>query len=262
MGMIKSFDVIGSKEKAVAIVEIPEGMSEKAIAEEVMKFQKSVKSVLCKTSERKGEFRNREYKLIAGDKNTEVVHKEYGCSFRLDPQKVYFSSREGTERQRIAKQVKPNEKILVMFGGVAPFAIIIAKIQPKVGKVYSIELNPDGHRYAEENIRLNRIGDKVTALQGDVREVCKKFSAEFDRIVMPLPLGAESFLDVAVNCLKEGGVIHFYNWGGGENPFESAEQKIKESLIKLNKKYQIIHRQTVLPYAPGKYKVCMDFKVV
>src|SRR5437867_13270257 len=70
-----SFDVIGSKEKSVAILEIPEGLEriEKEIAESVMELQKNIKSVLKKVSKRKGKERIRELKLIAGEKNTEVL---------------------------------------------------------------------------------------------------------------------------------------------------------------------------------------------
>jgi len=257
-----SFDVIGSKEKAVAIVEVPEGTDGKKIAEEIIRKHKSVKSVLKKIGEREGEYRTREYELIAGNENTEVMHKEYGCSFKVDPQKVYFSPRELTERQRIAKQVKPKEKVMVMFSGVAPFSIMIAKVQPKVDKVYSVELNPDANKYAIENVRINYVGDKVILIEGDVKKKCQTYYGKCDRVIMPLPMGSENFLDVAVNCLKnKGGMIHFYNWGSGSNPFERAVSVIHKTLIKLNKEYEIINKKIVLPYAPGKYKICIDFEV-
>jgi tRNA (guanine37-N1)-methyltransferase len=257
-----AFDLIGSKEKAVAIVEIPEGVDEKAVAEEIMKKNKNVKSVLKKVSERKGELRLREYKLIAGDANTEVIHKEYGYLLKLDPQKVYFSPREATERQRIAEQVKAKETVLVMFSGTAAIPIAIAKKQPEVEKVYGIEINPDAHKYAEENVRINKLSHKIVLIQGDVRVVSKKYFGKFDRIIMPLPFGAESFLDYAINCLKkEGGTIHFYNWGREEDLYSSALRLIEENTKKLNRKFQILNKRKVLQYAPGKWKICIDFAV-
>ena len=81
-------------------------MKEKNIAKDIMTKTKSVKSVLKKESAREGEFRTRKYKLLAGDKNTEVIHKEHGYSLKLDPQKTYFSVRESTERQRIADNME------------------------------------------------------------------------------------------------------------------------------------------------------------
>ncbi len=261
MGIKINFDVVGSKEKAVAIVEIQEGKTGKEIAEEIIRTHKNIKSVLKKTSGRKGEYRIREYEFLAGDENTEVTHKEYGCSFRLDPQKVYFSPREATERQRIAEQVKAGERVLVMFGGVAPFAIIIAKRQPLVEKIYSIEINKTAHDYAVENIRINRMGDRVVVMKGDVHESCPKYYGTFDRVVMPLPLGAESFLDVAMKSVKTKGVIHFYNWGKESDLYAQALRLIEDCAEKLNKKIKTLNKRKVLVYAPRKWKICIDFEV-
>ncbi len=252
-----SFDIIGSKQKAVAIVEIPEELKKKQllIANAIMHLHKNVKSVLAKVSARKGELRLREYELIAGNSDTEVVHKEYGYLLKLDPQKVYFSPREGMERQRIAQQVKAGEKILVMFSGCAPYAIAIAKKQPDVDKIYCIELNPDAHKYAQENVRINKLSHKIILICGDVKNECKKLEEKFDRIVMPLPFGSESFLNVAIACLKTGGIIHFYNWGKEPDVFQNAITCIEKNV----KKYKILDKRIVLPYGPRKYKVCIDF---
>ncbi|MEM5879229.1 MAG: class I SAM-dependent methyltransferase family protein [Candidatus Aenigmatarchaeota archaeon] len=254
-----SFDIIGSKEKAVAIVEIKESEDEKKIAEEIMKKHKNVKSVLKKVSARKGELRLREYELIAGDENTEVVHKEYGYSLKLDPQKVYFSPREAEERQRIAEQAKPGERILVMFSGIAPIAIAIAKKQPEVDKIYCIEKNEEAHKYAEENVRRNKLSHKIFLIHGDAEEEAKKLGIKFDRIVMPLPFGAKSFLDVAFSCLKDRGIIHFYSVEEEGNL--KALSEIEATAKKYGKKIKVLNVKKVSEYAPRKWKVCIDFLV-
>jgi tRNA (guanine37-N1)-methyltransferase len=255
-----SFDIVGSREKAVAIIEIPKELEEKKglIAEALMKLNKNVKSVLRKISGRRGNLRLREFELVAGDPNTEVLHKENGYILKLDPQKVYFSPREATERMRIAKQVKAGEKVLVMFSGVGPYCIAIAKFQPLVEKVYGIEINPIAHKYAEENVRINKLSHKIVLIEGDVRDVYKNFKNFFDRIVMPLPLGGEEFLELAVYCLKKGGYIHFYSWGLEEDPYVKG-MKIIEKFVKA---YKIIGKRLVLPYAPRKWKVCIDLQVL
>jgi tRNA (guanine37-N1)-methyltransferase len=260
----RSFEIIGSKEKAVAIVEIPRELEEKKelIANAIMKLNKNVKSVLRKASERKGELRLREYELIAGDENTEVYHKEYGCIFKLDPRKVYFSPREASERQRVAKKVKAGENVLVMFSGVLPYGIVIAKVQPKVKKVIGIEINKVAHEYAKENVRINKVSHLVYPLLGDVREECKKFFGEFDRVVMPLPFGSEDFLDIAINCLKkEGGAIHFYSIGEEKNLFGNAMKIIEERVKEQGKKFRILEKKKLHAYKPRAYKVCIDFEV-
>lgn len=254
-----SFDVIGH----IAIIEIPPNLKDKKelVAQVIMSLNKHIKTVLEKVSERKGMFRVREYNFLAGEKNFETIHKEYGCIFKLDPTKVYFSPRELTERQRIASMVKEGETVMVMFAGIAPYAIQIAKKQPKVKEVIAIELNPDAVKYARENVILNKVEDKVKVIEGDVKEKCVEFYGKCDRVIMPLPLGGEEFLDVAVNCLKEKGFIHFYNWGKEPNIFENAEKIVKEKMEKINVKYEIVGKRKVLPYAPRKWKVCLDVYV-
>jgi len=261
--MTRSFDVIGSKEKSVAIVEIREDdTDEKQIAEEIMQKNKNVKSVLKKESARGGEFRTRQYTLIAGDADTEVVHKEHGYSIIVDPQKAYFSSREGTERQRIAKQVKANEVVMIMFAGVGPYAVAVGKTQPDVEKVVAIEINPDAVEYMKQNIRINKLAHKVVPVIGDVSDAAEKWFGKCNHVVMPLPLGSGEFLDVAVRCAKKGGIVHFYSRGNEADGdvYSAAEKIIAEKLE--GGTYEIIDKRIVLPYAPGKFKVCIEFKIL
>ncbi|MEM5815080.1 MAG: class I SAM-dependent methyltransferase family protein [Candidatus Aenigmatarchaeota archaeon] len=254
-----SFDVVGH----IAIVDFGNKTWEekKKIAELIMSLNKHIKTVLEKASERKGIYRIRNYNFIAGEKNTETVHKEYGCIFILDPTKVYFSPRELTERQRIAEKVKENETVLVMFSGIAPYPIQIAKKQPNVKKIVCIEINPIAVNYARKNIRINKVENKIEIIEGDAKDIRKELIEKFDRIIMPLPLGAENFLDVAVKYIKDGGIIHFYNWGSEPKIFENGEKIIREVLKDLEIKYKIIEKRKVLPYGPRKWKVCFDLLI-
>lgn len=261
--MSKSFDIIGLREEAVAIVEIAdeEAGREREIAEEIMKKHKSVKTVLKKESAREGEYRTRKYEIITGEKDTEVIHKEHGYHLKLDPQKVYFSARESTERQRVAKQVKAGEFVMVMFAGVGPYSIAIAKKQPNVEKIISIEINPDAVEYMRQNIRTNKLSHKIKPVLGDVHELSMEWYGKCDRVVMPLPLGAESFLDIAIKCLKDEGIINFYSWGEEPEIFSEAFELVEKNLKSLDVEYEITDKQIVLPYSPGKYKVRLDIKV-
>ena len=244
------------------LVEIPDDLQnkEKEIANQILARHKNVKSVLKKISERKGAYRKREYKLLAGDLNTEVIHKEHGCRLKLDPQKVYFSPREVTERLRIASQVKPKETIMLMFVGIGVYAIMIAKKQPKVGKIISVEINPIAYEYMKENIRLNKVTEKVIPILGDVRLKCKKWYGKCDRVIMPLPHDAWKFLDIAFKCIKSHGYIHMYIIDKEKN----IQDKVRSIIGKFNKrierntKYKI---QKILPYSPKTYKYRVDIKL-
>jgi tRNA (guanine37-N1)-methyltransferase len=257
-----SYDIIGSKEKAVAIIEIPADLQkkEKEIANQILVRHKNVKSVLKKISERKGKFRITEYELLAGDENTEVIHKENYCIFKLDPKLVYFSPREGTERLRISKIVKPKETILVMFSGIGPYSIIIAKNQPKVNKIISIEINPVAFECMKENIRLNRVGEKIIPILGDVKEKCKDWFGKCHRVVMPLPHDAQKFLGLAFKCLKSHGAIHLYIIEKEEH-IEIRVKKIIDSFQKKIKRKVSYKIRKVLPYAPRVNKYCVDINV-
>ena len=249
------YDIIGSREKAVAIIE----KGDRKFAEEIMRKHKNVKSVLKKLSQRKGEYRIYELKILLGDENTEVVHKEHGIRLKLDPKKVYFSPREATERQRIASQVKEGETVLVMFSGIMPFGIAIAK---KVrAKVYGIELNPEAHRYALENARINKVSDRVVPLLGRVEDLAKNFFGKCDRVIMPLPFGSEHFLKHGLLCLKKRGMLHFYSRGTEENPFDDAGKILEKECLQLGKKFRVLGRRKVQMYAPRRWKVCLDVEV-
>ena len=259
-----SFDIIGSEKKAVAIIEVREGQDEKSLAEKILKENKNVASVLKKLSERKGDYRTREYKLVSGDQNTEVLHKEFGYLLKVDPQKAYFSPREATERQRISQLVKPNETIAVFFAGIGSFAIAIAKIQPAVKKIFAIELNPTAVNYMKDNIRINKVAHLVTALQGDVKEVSKKFNGVCDRVLMPLPVEAQKFLEEAISCAKKNGIIHYYTIVEDTDLAGVCvdTEMINETAKQLNRGIKILSEQKVLPFSPHKWKYRIDFQVI
>ncbi|MBI2547544.1 MAG: class I SAM-dependent methyltransferase family protein [Candidatus Aenigmarchaeota archaeon] len=258
----RSYDIIGSEEKAAIVIEIPKELDnkKKIIAEALMQVNKHVKSVLNKLSGRKGTYRLEQLELIAGEKNTEVLHKEHGYMLKLDPSKVFFSPREATERQRIASLVKPGENVLVMFSGVCPYAIAICKKQPMVNKVYAIEINPDAHKYAQENVRINRLSHKIVLINGDVKEVSSSLKMKFDRIVMPIAVSGDNFLDCAFQLLKDSGMIHFYFTGKGDDIFKDAENIVKSVAKNNKKKIEIENKIKVLPFATRSYKICLDVK--
>ena len=249
------YDIIGH----IAIVELKPGADEKAVAEQIMKDNKNVRTVAKKITARSGTYRLRKLQIIAGDAELETTHKEHGMSYRLNPDKTYFSPREGEERQHIAEKIGDNETVLVMFAGMGAFAIAIAKKKPTT-KTYAVEINEDAYNYMRTNIRLNRVDALVYPLKGDVRNVCKNLDGRFDRVVMPLPSGAHEFLDIAIRCLKKNGWIHFYTISK-----EGEEDYAKETLIQKTKKLgrearDVISRK-VLPYAPRIWKRCVEAKI-
>jgi tRNA G37 N-methylase Trm5 len=250
------FDIIGSKEKSVAIITDPKLKNAKKAAIEIMKKHKSVKSVLQKAGGRQTEYRLYDCRLVAGDKNTEVLHKEYGYLLNLDPQRVYFSPRESEERRRMAEMVGDRERVLVMFSGVAPLAVAIAKKHPSA-EITCLDINLDAIRYANRNVKLNGLNN-VKNYCWDVREA--PGLGKFDRILMPLPESALDYLDAAFACSKKGTIIHLY--AISDVSFKDLLENLKHLSHVYNVRFEVLDKQLVLPYAPRLYKVRVDLKVI
>jgi tRNA (guanine37-N1)-methyltransferase len=199
-----SFDTLGS----IALVKMADEIAPYAhqIGKAIIATQKSIKTV-CMDSGIVDEFRTRNVKVVAGDKTTETVHREYGMTFRMDVARVFFSPRLATEREVVARNVEAGEVVIDMFAGIGPFSVLIAKTRsPKV--VYAIDLNPEAIRFMKENIALNKAGAVIPIL-GDAREEIAKLE-KADRIIMNLPHDASGFVADALKALKSGGTIHYY----------------------------------------------------
>lgn len=267
--LITSFDIIGT----VAIIDIPDELKkkEKIIGEALLLVHQSVKTVCKRADIHRGKFRVRPLKVIAGkpaippgiagSKKTETIYKESGAVMKLDPAKVYFTPRLSHERERIACQVKPNEKIGAFFAGVGPFPLVIFKKQPKA-KLWAIELNPVAVRYLKENIIKNNALNNIFPYLGDVNKVAPGLGVKFNRILMPLPKGAADFLDASFKCAAKGCIIHFYQFSRTEDPFAEAIEKIRENAKKNGRKVKIMNKHIVRPYAPHVVQVVIDAKVL
>ncbi|MBI4894320.1 MAG: hypothetical protein HY833_01135 [Candidatus Aenigmarchaeota archaeon] len=258
MGM----DIVGSGDRMVALVELEEGSEKKIedVAKEVIAENKNVVSVLQKFPGTKGSYRTKTYKFVAGDSNTEVLHKEYGYLLRLDPQKVYFSPRESTVRQHVSSRVRPGDRVLVMFAGVGPYPVCMAKSQPLLSEIVAVEFNPEAFRYMKDNIRINKIAHLVTPLMGDVRIVCANMSGQFDKIVMPM-VEAFDFIDVAADCCKSGGLIQVYMVSDKERLYEDCRAAVKEKMNALGREYDVEAESKVGLYSPGKWKVLIEIRM-
>ena len=255
--LITSFDIIGD----LAVIQISNELKkkERVIASTLLKLHKNIKVVAKEVGGHTGIYRLQKVKVLAGDRRKETECKESGVRMRLNVEKTYFSPRFGTERLRIANQVKKGEEVLVMFSGVAPFPLVIAKnSQSKI--IYGVEINLDAHKYALENVKLNKMEDKIKLYLGDARLVVPRLKKKFDRVAMPLPKGGEDFLDVALKAVKKKGIIHFYDFLHIDE-FGFAKQKIKKACSLLKKRCRILRLIKCGQQSPRVYRICVDFKV-
>jgi tRNA (guanine37-N1)-methyltransferase len=250
-----AFDIIGD----IAILEIDENLRAKqtAIAETLLKINPNIRTVLRKSGGHEGEFRTQKMDFLAGIDKREAVHKENGISLKLDMERVYFSPRLSTERKRVMLQVKPGERILVMFSGCGPYVCVFAK-NTMAREVIGVEINPVGHEYAQQNIVLNKLKNAKVYL-GDVTEVVPALG-RFDRILMPLPKGAGAFLDIALAAAEKKSIVHFYDFLK-ESEEKTAHEKIKAACKAADRKCRILRTIKCGQSAPREYRVCVDFSV-
>jgi tRNA (guanine37-N1)-methyltransferase len=257
----RAMDIVGD----IAIIEIPPELEayKKEIGDAILQVHRSVQTVLAKAGAIKGEYRLREFNLIAGQPKTETIHKEHGCLFHVDLAKAYFSPRLSHEHIRVASSVKEGEMVIDMFTGVGPFAIIIAKKHMNV-KVYAIDINPDAIELLKRNIRLNRVNGKVHPILGDARQIVKQqLRGTADRVIMNLPEKAFEFIDAACEALKpEGGVIHFYSFVKGSDGLENLKAQFKEEVEKHGRTVKdIFFSRFVRETAPYEWQAALDAEI-
>ena len=295
--IFRAYDLIGN----IALVKFSRETKlkdKKQYAKKIMSDNKSIKTVLEKVGKFRGRLRKQETKYIAGENTKEVLYKENGCVFRFNIDKTYFSSRLSNERKEVSSQIKKNDVVLVMFAGIAPFPIVIAK-NSKAEKIYSNEINREANKYAKMNIELNKVKDKVVLLPGDIKRVAEKWVKAhrdspashplFDVIIMPRPQLKDTFLKEAFSLSKAGTRIFYYDFTknfskknfGATKPttaptrrkqqdfvgckleeIRKIKEMIKKEALKAGKRIKIIKTKTAGEIGAYKFRIRVDFKII
>ncbi|UIP00434.1 class I SAM-dependent methyltransferase family protein [Halobaculum sp. CBA1158] len=253
LGFEPSYERLG--EVVILDEEDPERARE--IADAIVESDLPCGTVLDRASKVAGEYRVREWDVLSGE-STETVHREYGHEFALDVAEVYFSPRLATERHRVVEQVEAGERVVDMFAGVGPFAVPMAA---RGAEVVACDVNPAAIEYLRENAERNGVADRVTALEGDVRETTAEYDGWADRIVMNLPHSADEFLDTAVRLAGDDCVIHLYDMAHEDDPFGPSERAVRAAATPAGYEVEVLTRREVRSYAPHELNVCLDVRI-
>lgn len=242
-----SYSVVGD----IAVIELDDSLTDygQRIGQALMRTFKNIRVVAQKTGIVSGKYRVPELKAIAGEQRTKTIHKENGSRFLVDIAKSYFNPRTATERARIASLAKSNERALVMFAGVGPYAVQLARAG---AKVTAVEINPDAVSDMRENARMNRVEMKI--IHSDVRKV-RLDESSFDRIVMPLPRMSSDYLDIAAAAVKKGGMIHYYTFAPDSS---DAVLKFEKRLRELGSNARSVDCIRCGSFSPAISKYCID----
>lgn len=215
-------------------------------------FKKKGIKTIVKIEKIEGKVRKPEIKILYGSE-TETIHKENNCLFKLDISKVMWSKGNTYERMRIAKLVNKDETVVDMFAGIGYFSIPIAvHSQPK--KVFAIEINPTAFKYLKENIKLNKVEKKVFPILGDCGKIAPELDA--DRVIMGYLPDPSKYLDSAMQCISDRGIIHYHEAVPDKLGFKRPINRIKSAA--KDKDVKILHKRVVKKYAPGVSHVVID----
>jgi tRNA (guanine37-N1)-methyltransferase len=217
-------------------------------ARSLLSSRPSLHTVLYPESAVEGEYRTRRFMVLAGRETTKTRYVEYGLRFEIDLAVAYFSARLANERQRILSLMGDDERILDMFAGVGPFAIVLAE---KAGLVVASDINPGAIHLMIANIRLNRRRTVLPVL-ADARTLGQVFPPAFDRIIMNLPISSAAFLETACGLCREGGWIHFY-------ALQSREGEYRDLLGERT--HGRIRERVVRSYSPTQHHAVYDVEI-
>jgi tRNA (guanine37-N1)-methyltransferase len=257
--LYSAFDQIGD----IIVIRIPESLlsKKKIIGETLLQNVHPARSVFYQSSDVKGDFRTRNLQILAGEDNTETEYKEFGCRFKVDVEKAFFSPRLSTERNRIADLVQDGETVINMFGGVGMFSIVAAK--KKKCTVYNIDLNPYAADLCKQNIKLNKkMKGTVISIHGDAAQIIKEqLQDKGDRTLMLLPERSDEFLDSAILATKSGGIIHYYSHQHADKRQNSVEISKQHYLQITPVKSEILGGRMVRAVGPRYYQTVVDVRI-
>jgi tRNA (guanine37-N1)-methyltransferase len=249
----RAYDLIGD----IAVLEIPEELSDhrETIGRVFHEVHKNFSTILAKKGAISGTTRVREYQCLAGEDKTDTIHIEYGCRLAVDLSKAYFSPRLLEEHNRIAQLVKENEFVVDMFCGVGPFPIHIAR--QKNAHIVAIDINPDAISLLKESIRLNKLVGTIEPIVGDAKDYSKSQVA--DRVIMNHPSGAFDFVSDACRILKPLGILHYYDFMGGEKPEDTITDKLTQLVENAGRFIDTINIvKRVRDSAPHEFQMVVD----
>jgi tRNA wybutosine-synthesizing protein 2 len=254
MKLPSGFHVVGY----VALVHLNPELMKYAVplGEATLDYDHRLKSVAVRTGPTKGIERKPDYEVVAGSKDTVTLHIENKVHFKFDPIRMTFSGGNKGERIGISRSIDAGECIVDMFSCVGQFALHIAKSNDV--NVIAIEINSEAYKFLVENIIMNKLEHKVTAVLGDCRLVHPNHVA--NRVIMGYLHDTEKYLPYALVTLKKsGGIIHMHK--------AVSERLIKNNITcitnicKEDGYVSEIYVRKIKNYSPGISHVVFDISV-
>jgi tRNA wybutosine-synthesizing protein 2 len=217
------------------------------------------KTVLNETSGISGVYRKPGVEVISGDRMTETIHVENGIRFKMDPQRIMFSSGNMVERRRMATISNSSETVVDLFAGIGYFSLPIA-VYSKPKKIFACEINPIAYRYLCANVVLNHVTDIIEPLWGDNRKTAPKGCA--DRVILGYLQESQLYLTVVLECLRnQCGILHYHEIVPLESIPELPLKHIENATKKYHRSVELLKVNKIKSYAPRIHHVVLDVRI-
>ncbi len=255
--VVRGYDRVGD----IAIIIIPDELQGHAslIGDGILQCSKEIRLVARRAGNYGGEFRTIDLEIIAGHGDFTTVHREYGNAIHVVVDKVYFSPRSGSERHRVTSLVGDGEDVLVMFSGVAPLPLMIAR-HSKASSIVGIEKNLEAHSCGLKGLEYNRGITKISLIHGDVAVITPSLQMKFDRVAIPFPTNSLSYIPHALSVLRHPGIIHCYCFGS-PHEMETVQKEVNQICGDNGWTVEAMSIHRCGHIGPGKYRFSLDIEL-
>lgn len=201
-----------------------------------------------------GPHREPDVTVIAGEGDTETVHREHGTEYALDLAALMFSPGNKAERTAMGERVD-GEEVLDMFAGIGYFTLPMAR---GGATVTAIERNPTSFQYLVENVMRNEVDESVETYRADCQDVVAGFEGRtFDRVVMG-HYDSYEYLDSALAALSPGGTLHMHAATPERLVPERPLTRLERAVDKADRTVETADVRTVKGYSKGVLHVVVD----
>jgi tRNA wybutosine-synthesizing protein 2 len=252
-----SWAVLGS----VVLVDIGDAPRPEEVGDALLAMHGQTDTVLAREGIA-GEHREPSVRVIAGEGDTETVHREHGTTYAMDLSTVMFSPGNKAERARMGEIVSADERVLDMFAGIGYFTLPVAL---SGATVTAVERNPPTFQYLVENVVRNDVTDRVETYRADCRDVIasgldQSGSFVFDRVVMGY-YEAHRYLESALAALAPGGTVHMHEATPDGLVPDRPVGRLRDAVEAAGRRIDTQSTRDVKGYSEGVRHVVVDAQV-
>ncbi len=247
-----SWAVVGS----VVLVEMGEAPRPAEVGEALLALHGGADTVLARGGI-DGQHREPDVTVVAGEGDTETVHREHGVEYAMDLADVMFSPGNKAERARMGEVVREGERVLDAFAGIGYFTLPMAS---SGARVTAIERNPDAFSYLLENATRNGVTDRVEPYRADCRDVLEAHKGGFDRAVLGY-YDAHEYLPWVLPVLEPGGVVHLHEATPEALSPDRPIERLEAAAAEAGRTVEVLDTRRVKGYSEGVEHVVVDARL-